>query len=185
MGKAGCIRISYGVESGSPRILKKILKDIMPEQALEAAKISSDLGIKVMMNFMVNLPDETMDDLKMTIALMKEFGKIKNVEAAYGFSIIYPGTLMEDWAKRDGLLPKDFSWNGPYTSEKYKIAGIDPSLPYMEWPGAEIEKIKAFMARELGIKGGFLKKGFKKLKKVKSFKDLKSLTKVGLKYLGK
>lgn len=183
MKEAGCIRMSYGVESGSPRILKIIKKNIIPEQAMTAAQMSSDLGMKVVMNFMVNLPYETMDDLKTTINLMKKLSRIKNVTPAYGFSIIYPGTEMEIIAKKEDWLPKDFSWNEPYKSEKYKIAGIDSSLPLMEWPGAEIEKIKSIMTKELGLRGGLFKKGFKKVRKVKSFKDLKSLIKAGLRLI--
>lgn len=183
MKKAGCIRISYGVESGSPRILEIIRKNITPRQAIEAAQISSDLGMKVVMNFMVNLPYERIEDLKMTIDLMKKLGKIKNVIPAYGFSIIYPGTEMEGMAKKEGWFALDFSWNEPYKSEKYKIAGLDSSLPLMEWPGAEIEKIKTIMTRELGIKGGIFKKGFRKFKKIKSFKDVESLIKLGLGFL--
>ncbi len=183
MKKAGCIRISFGAESGSPRILKIIRKGIMSEQVINAAQMSSDVGMKVMINFMVNLPYETPEDLRMTIDLMKRLNRIKNVTAAYGFSIIYPGTEMEIMAKKEGWLPKDFSWNEPFRSEKYKIAGIDASLPYMEWPGKEIEKVKAIMSRELGVKGGILKKGFKKLKKVGSFKEFKDLIKTGIKYI--
>jgi radical SAM superfamily enzyme YgiQ (UPF0313 family) len=185
MKKAGCIRISFGAESGSPRILKIIRKGIMPEQVINAAQMSSDVGMKVTINFMVNLPYETMEDLKMTINLMKKLKKIKNVNPAYGFSIIYPGTEMEIMAKKEGWLPEDFSWNEPYKSEKYKIAGVDSSLFLMEWPGAEIEKIKAIMMRELGLRGGILKKGFKKVKKVKSFKEFKDLIKTGVRYLKK
>lgn len=185
MKKAGCIKISYGVESGSPKILKLIRKNITPEQAITAAQISSDLGMKVVMNFMVNLPYEKKEDLKMTINLMRRLAKIKDVTPAYGFSIVYPGTEMELMAKKEGWLPSDFSWNEPYRNEKYKIAGVDSSLPLMEWPGAEIEKIKAIMVRELGVKGGILKKGFKKLKKIKSFKEFKNLIKTGIRYIKK
>lgn len=185
MRKAGCIRISFGAESGSPRILKLIKKGIVPEQVISAAQMASDVGMKVMINFMVNLPYETLEDLKMTINLMKKLNSIKNVTAAYGFSIIYPGTEMEIIAKKEGWFPKDFSWNEPYKSEKYKIAGVDSSLPLMEWSGAEIEKIKAIMTKELGVRGGFLKKGIRKLRKIKSFKELKELIKTGIKYLKK
>jgi len=183
MAKAGCIRISFGAESGSPRILKIIRKGIMPEQVIKAAQMSSDVGMKVMINFMVNLPYETLEDLKMTIDLMKKLNSIKNVTAAYGFSIIYPGTEMELMAKKEGWLSSDFSWNEPYKSEKYKIAGVDSSLPLMEWSGAEIEKIKAIMSKELGFRGGILRKGFRKFEKVKSLKELKELIKTGIKYI--
>jgi radical SAM superfamily enzyme YgiQ (UPF0313 family) len=185
MAKAGCIRISFGAESGSPRILKIIRKGIKPEQVINAAQISSDLGMQVMVNFMVNLPYETLKDLRMTIDLMKKLNKIKNVTAAYGFSIIYPGTEMEIMSKKEGWLPKNFSWNEPYKSEKYKIAGVDSSLPLMEWPGAEIEKIKAIMIRELGIKGNIIKKGFDKIKKIKSTNELKELARTVWNYIKK
>ncbi|MFH1656755.1 MAG: radical SAM protein [Candidatus Nealsonbacteria bacterium] len=183
MHKAGCIRISFGIESGSPRILKVIKKNITIEQAKNAVQMASDVGMHVVSNFMVNLPEESEEDLKMTADLIKELKKIKNSYPSYGFSIPYPGTEMELIARQKGIIPKDFSWNKPYKSEKYKIAGIDSSLPLMEWKGAEIEKVKAFMARELG--GNIIKKVFKKLKKVKSFKELKNIAKTGIKYLKK
>jgi len=185
MKKAGCIRISFGIESGSPRILKIVKKNITIEQVLNAVRWSSEVGMAVVTNFMVNLPEETIEDLKMTINLMKELRQIKNSYPAYGFTVIYPGTELELMAKQKGIMPKDFSWNSPYHSEKYKIVGDDPSLFHMEWPGAELEKIKAIMTKELGLRGGFLRKGFKKLRKIKSFKDLKSLIRAGMGYLRK
>jgi len=183
MRKAGCVRISYGIESGSPRILKVIKKNITVEQAKEAVRLSSKLGMVVVTNFMVNLPEETAEDLNLTINLMKELRGVKDSYPAYGFTVIYPGTELEFMAKEKGIMPRDFSWNSPYQSEKYKITGDDPSLFYMEWPGAEIEKIKATMTKELGTRGGILKKGIKKIKKVRSFGDVKSLIKAGVKYI--
>ncbi|HNU96857.1 MAG TPA: radical SAM protein [Candidatus Portnoybacteria bacterium] len=184
MKRAGCIRISFGVESGSPRILKIIRKNITIEQVMNAVKWSSDAGMAVLTNFMVNLPEETLDDLKQTIELMKQINKVKNCSAAYGFTVIYPGTELELMAKQKGLMPKDFSWNSPYQSPKYKVAGTDPSLFYMEWPGAELEKIKAIMTKGLGIRGNVIKKGLNKLRKIRSIGELKELIVAGIRYLG-
>lgn len=183
MRNAGCIRISYGVESGSPRILKIIKKNITIEQVKQAVKDSSDVGMAVVENFMVNLPDETIDDLKQTIEVMKWLGQVKNSYPSYGFTVIYPGTELEFMAKARGIMPKDFSWNSPYESPKYKVAGTDPSLFYMEWPGFELEKIKAIMTRGLGIKGNVIKKGFDKLRKIRSVKEAKELIRTGIKYI--
>jgi len=185
MKKAGCIRISYGVESGSPRILEIIKKNISIDQVKNAVQWSSEVGMVVLTNFMVNLPDETLDDLKQTIGLMKWINGVKNSCAAYGFTVIYPGTELELMAKKRGIMPKDFSWNSPYESPKYKVAGTDSSLFYMEWPGAELEKIKAIMTKELGIRGNVFKKGFNKLRKIKSIGELKELIKTGINYFKK
>ncbi len=183
MRKAGCIRISYGIESGSPRILKVIKKNITLEQAREAIGFSSRAGMIVSLNFIVNLPTETMDDLKMTAELIKEFNQMERVKASYGFLLIYPGTEVERFAKENGILPKNFSWNSSHQTEKYKLISEDPSVPYMEWEGKKIETVKAFMVKNLNTKSGLIKKGYKKLKRVKSLKELKTLSKAGIKYL--
>lgn len=183
MYNAGCIRISYGVESGSPRILKIIKKGINLEQVRQAVRWSSEIGMLVTVNFMVNLPYETWDDLKMTVDLMKELKKISRVNPCYGFTIVYPGTEMEAWARKEGWMPADFSYNKPYKSKKYKIAGVDKSLVLLEMPGMEIERVKAYMTRELGSRGKLWKKGWRKLSKVKSWAEFVALIKAGWRYL--
>jgi radical SAM superfamily enzyme YgiQ (UPF0313 family) len=44
MRKSGCIKISFGVESGSPKILKAMRKQFSVEQILAAAKMTRDAG---------------------------------------------------------------------------------------------------------------------------------------------
>ncbi|NQU77787.1 B12-binding domain-containing radical SAM protein [Candidatus Falkowbacteria bacterium] len=186
MYDAGCIRISYGVESGSPRILKIIKKNITLEQVRQAVKWSSEVGMMVTVNFMVNLPYETRDDLGMTVSMIKELKKIERVNPCYGFTIVYPGTEMEAWARKEGWIPAGFSWNVPYESKKYKIAGVDKSLPLLEMPALrpgsgssrmEIEKVKAYMTKELGDRRGLVRKGWVKLGKVKSWGEFVALVK--------
>jgi len=123
-----------------------------------------------------------MTDLKMTADLIKELGQIPNVQANYGFALIYPGTAMELYAKEQGILSADFSWNSPYQTEKFRITGEDPSVPYMEWPGMELEEVKAFMVKNLATKEDVLRKGWQKLKRVKSWSEIKVLIKTGINY---
>jgi len=182
MKKAGCVRISFGIESGSPRVLKVIKKNITLDQARKAVHLSSQAGLIVSLNFIVNLPTETMADLKMTADLIKELRQLPNVQASYGFALIYPGTEMESFAKENGILPADFSWNSFYQGEKSRITGEDPSVPYMEWAGMELEKVKAFMVKNLTSRTDLFKKGWRKLKRVKSWSELKSLAKAGMRY---
>ncbi|MBU4331847.1 B12-binding domain-containing radical SAM protein [Patescibacteria group bacterium] len=182
MYDAGCIRISYGVESGSPRILKIIKKNITLKQVRQAVRWSSEVGMLVTVNFMVNLPYERWDDLRMTVDLMKELKQIPRVNPCYGFTIVYPGTEMESWARKESWMPADFSWNSPYESKKYKIAGVDKSLPLLEMQGMEIERVKAYMTRNLGG-AGLWKKAWVKLKKVKSWDEFVSLVRAGFKII--
>jgi len=183
MRHAGCIRISYGIESGSPRILKIIKKNIFLEQARQAIKWSHQAGMAIGLNFIVNLPEENMEDLKMTADLIKEFKKTPNINASYGFALIYPGTEMESYAKMHGILPENFSWNSSYQSEKYKIISEEPSVPYMEWQGKEIEKVKSFMIKRLVGRKDFLKKAWQKIKRINNFNDFAALVKLSWRYL--
>jgi len=182
MRKAGCARISFGIESGSPRILEKVKKNITLEQARKAVKLSSEAGMIVSLNFIVNLPTETFEDLRMTANLIREFNKIKNVFANYGFALIYPGTAMELFAKENNILDKNFSWNSYYQGGKCRITGEDPSVPYMEWPGKELEKVKAFMVKNINTKKDTFKKGWHKLKKIKNLSEFRSLIRTVFNY---
>ncbi|MEK7167998.1 MAG: radical SAM protein [Patescibacteria group bacterium] len=183
MKKAGCIRISFGVESGSPRVLAVVKKNIDLSQVDFATRICSEAGLVVSLNFMVNLPTETMEDLRMTADLIKKLKKIPRTEVGYGFSLIYPGTEMEVFAKENGILPKNFSWNSPFQTKKYKMIGADPGIPYMEWPGKELEVVKSFMVKNLMDRGEIFNKTWRKLKKIKSWSELISLVKAGAVYL--
>lgn len=184
MKEAGCVRISFGVESGSPRILEIIKKNITLDQVRRAVKLSSDAGFIVSLNFIVNLPTQAWEDLKMSADLMKELNKYPNTSSSYGFALMYPGTDMEKFAIENGILPKDFSWNSPYKGEKSYITKEDPSVPYMEWPGMELEKVKAFMVKNLNTKKDLFQKGWQRLKKIRSWVDIKELFKASFRYLG-
>jgi len=162
--------------------LKEMKKGIILEQVRKAVKISSKAGLITTLNFIVNLPTETMEDLKMTTDFIREMDSQPNVSSSYGFALIYPQTEMECFAKEHNIMPKDFSWNSPYQSEKYRIIGQDPSLFYMEWPGKELEKVKAFMVKNLMSKKEMARGFWHKITKIRSLKDIKMIFKIVVKY---
>ena len=72
MKEAGCWQIWYGLESGSDKVLKCMKKNITVEQIKYAVKITKDAGISPGGFFMVGNPNETEEDIKMTLKLLLE-----------------------------------------------------------------------------------------------------------------
>jgi radical SAM superfamily enzyme YgiQ (UPF0313 family) len=146
MRKAGCNQISYGVESGSQPILKRIRKGITVEQVDRAVKMSANMGFKrISVYFMVSLPGETMKDIKLTFDLMKRLRNYgDSVFASFGYTLIYPGTELEKIAREEKILPKDFSWYEPVHFPKHMISNSIPDIPYFEQPTLPLEDIKRF-----------------------------------------
>ncbi len=64
---SGCNKISFGIESASPKILKSIKKNITISQADFALKLTRDVGIKTKAFFMIGFPDETNKEMQKTL----------------------------------------------------------------------------------------------------------------------
>ncbi len=67
MKKAGCVEISYGLESGDQKILDEMDKRITVEQILEVAAITKEEGMLVSVPSMFGLPGETEESLQKTV----------------------------------------------------------------------------------------------------------------------
>jgi radical SAM superfamily enzyme YgiQ (UPF0313 family) len=59
MAQAGCWMISYGIESGSQKILDEADKGTTIEQAMQAVRCAHEAGIKTVGQFILGLPGET------------------------------------------------------------------------------------------------------------------------------
>lgn len=96
MGEANCYEIAVGVESGSPKILKQIGKGTTINSIKRCVKWAKQAGILIRGYFILGMPDETEEDLKMTEKLADELELDE-----YGFTILcpYPGTQMYDSEK--------------------------------------------------------------------------------------
>ncbi len=69
MQKAGCYLISFGVESGTERIIKENMKNLDLSKAKTAADICSNAGIKSMMYYILGFPNETKQEMENTLRL--------------------------------------------------------------------------------------------------------------------
>lgn len=69
---AGCVHISFGVESGSNEVLARINKGLTVEENLEAFRLCRRHGIKTFANMMFNIPGETEADIALSQKFLKE-----------------------------------------------------------------------------------------------------------------
>ncbi len=98
MRRAGCIQISFGVESGSEKIRKALNKNITTEDIRKAFALTRKYGILPRAYFIYGNPGETPETIRQTIDLMKE---IKPLSAIFYILDIFPGTaLYDDFLKR-------------------------------------------------------------------------------------
>ncbi len=72
MVRAGFKRVTLGVESGSPRMLKMVRKGETNEDVKRAMDLLRDAGIKSHAFFMIGLPGETPEDIELSKDLIRE-----------------------------------------------------------------------------------------------------------------
>ena len=101
MRDTGCGQIGFGIESGSPEILKFYRKGTTPEQAERAFAWCHELGIIPHAFLMLGAPDETLDDLQMTFDLVR---RIKPDSWSLYTTTPLPGTGLYEYAKENDLL---------------------------------------------------------------------------------
>lgn len=89
MGKAGCMLISWGIESGSEQVLKHARKGAYPDKAERALRWARAAGIMNWGYFIIGLPTETEDTIRQTIDFAK---KLPLDIALFHVAAPYPGT---------------------------------------------------------------------------------------------
>ncbi|MCG2721695.1 MAG: radical SAM protein [Thermodesulfovibrionales bacterium] len=101
MRKAGCIQISYGVESGSEKIRQTLCKNIKTEDIKKAFALTTRYGILPRAYFIYGSPGETEETIQETVDLMHEIRPLSMVSYILD---IFPGTaLYEDFQQRTKL----------------------------------------------------------------------------------
>lgn len=107
---AGLNRLSFGVETGSEKILKAIKKGIPKEAYIEAYRITNKHGIETRCSIIIGHPYETKESIKETIKFVCE---LECYQAYINIATPYPGSELLELA-REGfggikLLTEDWS----------------------------------------------------------------------------
>lgn len=96
-----------GIESGSDRLLKLINKNFTVDRLIAGVKILAKYDIPASYSVIVGLPTETKEEFEATIDLLYKIYKIHPRAAAFslGAYMPYPGSLMYDFAIKEGFKP--------------------------------------------------------------------------------
>jgi anaerobic magnesium-protoporphyrin IX monomethyl ester cyclase len=123
---AGCSQIFFGVESGSPRILRFVNKGISLTQAVNAVKICRQLKIRCSASFVIGFPTETMDDLKLT----QQFIKTLNPnDLLIKIFVPFPGSALYKYVVENHLFTppqKLEDWAISWSKVNYQISQVAP-----------------------------------------------------------
>ena len=103
MKAAGCKTIWFGVESGSPRILRKINKNITPEQTIQAFKLCREEGIQIACSFILGIPGETASDMEATYKFAK---RLDPDWCQFNIFVACPGSSLYDEVMQQGLYDR-------------------------------------------------------------------------------
>jgi len=114
MKAASCYGVSYGIESGSPEVLKRLNKEFTVEQAANAIDWTTQVGMRPVALMMYNTPGETTQDKKSSEKFLQEHPPTGGVGSVNNVWVLV-GTKLERRAITEGKMTEDF-WLGtdPY-----------------------------------------------------------------------
>lgn len=163
--------LTIALESGSPRLRRRINKHLSQEAVLKAAEMVAASGLKRLKLYgMVGLPSETQDDLEQTVALLKIIKQQnKGLELVFGCSTFVPKAWTPfQWMPRleSGELKRRLEF---LRKNLVKTADFRPSSPKEDYLQALLSRgdrrLAPFLTRfyQLGGSHGHLNRAFKEL----------------------
>jgi len=132
MKGAGCKEISFGIESGDNKILKKMNKHLDLNEASKVICLTEKCGIRTHASYMIGYLDETEETIKKTIKLSK---RLNSFAAAFFIASPLPGTAFYQEALDKGYIRSDISWINYGT-----LSNKEPVLTMPELDSATILK---------------------------------------------
>lgn len=178
MKSAGCVRVEFGVESGDPKVLKKIKKAVTIEQIKNAHAMARKAGLSIGSFVMVGNLGEDFSSVTKTKVLLEQ---IDTDDVFIAIATPFPGTELYEIAKNHSwLLSTDWS---KYVTSPTHLPNYKPLMKTDKMSTREILKAffylhSRFVKKKLKTRYGslfLLKKRFYKdhIFNVKSKEDFK------------
>jgi radical SAM superfamily enzyme YgiQ (UPF0313 family) len=104
MKRAGCVRVSMGVESGSSRQLAQMRKGITLAQVRDAFAWAKAAGLLTLADFMLWCPGETHQERQETLRFAQT---LRADYVQFSLTVPYPSTPMYLQAQQQGVVQGD------------------------------------------------------------------------------
>ncbi|KAF0123192.1 MAG: methyltransferase [bacterium] len=169
--KAGCKRISYGIEAGTDKVLRALKKGTTLKQSEEAIKMTKNLGITTLADFMIGSPGEERGDILKTIDFAL---RLKPDFAQFTITTPYPATELYRFGLDNGLIKDDY-WKrfAEDPDENFETPVWEETLPK-----EELMELLNTAYRRFYLRPGYI---VRSTLKVRSFAELKRKAKAGFK----
>lgn len=102
--KAGCLEVSYGIESGSPKVLDRMKKKITPKQIEDAIRWTTEAGLVPGGSWILGMPGEDKESVHETLRLYKSINRYRRYSNRFFFATPYPGTQLYEEMKSMGRI---------------------------------------------------------------------------------
>lgn len=164
MGKAGFWMISWGLESGSMDVLKRMRKGINFDKTRKALETAEKYGIKNWAYFIIGMPGETVKTIDETIAFAKS---LPLTLALFHIAVPYPGTPFYYEAVENGWI----------SATRWEDLDMDRStvLNYPDLSADELEYHAKRAFREWAMRPGPALTYLKSMNSLATFKSAVSL----------
>jgi radical SAM superfamily enzyme YgiQ (UPF0313 family) len=170
MKQAGCLMVSYGVESGSQEILDASEKHITLQQSRDAIRWTREAGMKSMAYFIIGLPGETHETIEQSIRFARE---INPDYVNFHVATPFPGTTLYDIAASNNwLVTNDWSQYEEEGSGVMRTEHLSPE----DLIAAQKRAMRAFYMRPSRI--------MRELVALRSWAEFKSKASAGLRVFG-
>jgi len=128
MKEAGCAYVRAGLETGSERMLKVIIKGHTLEHSWKMVECLTKIGMPVKTGFMFGMPTETLDDAKKTLKFIKKIYKFNpNADIWTYYFTPRPNTPWYNQALEKGMKEyslKDYSEMDKFTHPIFNMSNM-------------------------------------------------------------
>ena len=146
MKKSGCVGLSFGVESGSQKVLDFLKKGIKVKDIIRTFDLCHKVDIFTHAYIIIGSPIETKKDLNETVKLLK---RIKPGSLQISRLTPMRGSALYDIAKEQGLITINCPDEWDYCSNTYPLSLKNLSsadLDYYTWIMQNVVKNKSLIA---------------------------------------